>query len=304
VYRALARDLEVERAARLGETGYALITTWEREQQLDGFSGSCEGPGKAIRQQLLNAIRDGLQKCGVDRTGGWSGWQFFSDHLGIYDAGRREARVIAQALLNPGSGYRKEVLGFLISDPGRRLWEDEDTRSERIFHVALSEVASPDLKELLRAIDAYERFCRLLQNAFDDVLFQLSRHKTRIPPVELARPRGVRQAARTVPDIFTRVAERLSPFGQGIRFQETFSSLAERASEVDWLERLLEHHCRVQREKPPAGKAPWFDRFEDGSGMIRTAYIRDTGGRHDDSYVHAYRTASLWSFAKDLLLVR
>src|SRR5579871_3680893 len=40
VYRALARDLEVERAARLGETGYALITTWEKEQRLDGFSGS------------------------------------------------------------------------------------------------------------------------------------------------------------------------------------------------------------------------------------------------------------------------
>src|SRR5262249_35609095 len=40
VYRALARALEVERAGRLGETGYALVTTWEKERQLDGFSGS------------------------------------------------------------------------------------------------------------------------------------------------------------------------------------------------------------------------------------------------------------------------
>jgi hypothetical protein len=304
VYRALARDLEVERAGRPGETGYALVTTWEKEQQLDGFSGSCDGPGKAIRQQLVDAIRDGLQSGGVARKGGWSGWQFFSDHLGIYEAGRREARVIAQGLLRPGSGHRREVLRFLVGDTGHQLWDEEDNRSERKFHAALGEVASPDLKELLQAIDAYERFARLLQDAFDDVLVQLSRHQIRIPPVELARSRGVRQAAKTIPDIFTQVAEGLSPFGEAVRFQESFSSLAEQVSDVDWLEQLLEHHRRVQREKPPAGKASWFDRFEDGSCMIRTGYIRDTGGQHDDSYVHAYRTASLWSFAKDLRLVK
>ncbi len=304
VYRALARDVGVEQVCRLGETGHALLTTWEKEHQLNGFSGSGDGPGKAVRHQLVEAICDGLQSGGVARKWGWSGWQFFSDHLGIYNAGRQEARTIAQALLNPGSGNRKEVLGFLISDAGQQLWKDEDARSERMFHAGLGEVASPDLKELLRAIDAYERFCRLLQDAFDDVLFRLSQHQTRIAPAELARSKGVRQAARAVPDIFTQVAERLSPFSQEIRFQETFSSLAERVSELDWLERLLEHHRWVQREKPPAGKAPWLDRFEDGSCIIRTAYIQDTGGRHDNSFVHAYRTASLWSFAKDLRLVR
>jgi len=75
-------------------------------------------------------------------------------------------------------------------------------------------------------------------------------------------------------------------------------------SDLDWLEALLKHHCDVQAAKPPAGKAPWFDRFDDGSCMIRTAYIRDKGGRHDDSYVHAYRTGALWSFAADLGLVK
>jgi hypothetical protein len=304
IYRALARDLDVERAGRLGETGYALVTTWEKEQQLEGFSGSCDGAGKPIRQQLVDAIRDGLQSGGVARKAGWSGWQFFSDHLGIYGAGHREARVITQALLDPGSGFRKEVLQFLVSKACQRLLEEEENWSERKLHAALAEIASPDLKELLWAIDAYEQFCRLIQDAFDDVLFQLSRHQTRIPPIELVRLRGVRQAIKKVPDIFTLVTERLSPFGEENRFHETFSSLAERVSEVEWLERLLEHHRRVQSEKPPAGKAPWFDRFEDGSYMIRTGYIRDVGGQHNDSYVHAYRTASLLSFAQDLRLVK
>lgn len=307
VYRALARDIEVERADRLGETGFALVSAWEKEQGLDGFCGSGGGPGKAVRRRLLDAIQDGLETGGVARKGGWNGWPFFSEHLGIYEAGKQEARVIRQALLNPMSGYRKDVLGLLISAEGRKLWSEEasqDWPSERRFHTALLDVASVELKELLYAIDAYERFSRFLQDAFDDVLLRLSQHQQRIKPSELVGLQGVKRAAKGVPDIFIEVAERLAPFGEAVRFQESYSSLAERVSVSDWLERLLEHHCHVQQSKPPAGKAPWFDRFDDGSSMIRTGYIRDRGGRHDDSYVHAYRTTSLWSFARDLGLVK
>lgn len=306
VYRALARDVEVEHVDRLGETGHAVLTAWEKDQELDGFCGSGDGPGKAVRRRLVDAIRDGIEGGAVARKANWNGWQFFSDHLGIYDAGKRESRVITQALLSPTSGHRKEVLGFLISPQGQELCTDEAAKkyaSERRFHNALLDVAGAELKELLRAIDVYERFSRFLQDAFDDVIWRLSQHQTRIHPGELAKLKGVQQAAQGIPAIFTEVAERLSPFGGSIRFQESFSRLAERVTDLDWLERLLEHHCRVQSSKPPAGKAPWFDRFDDGSLMIRTGYIRESGGRHDDSYVHAYRTGSLWSFVHDLGLV-
>ena len=307
IYRALARDVEVERADRLGETGYTLLTTWENEQGLTGFCGSGGGPGEAKRRMLLNAVRDGLEKGAVARKGGWEGWQFFSDHLGIYEAEKRESRVIAQALLSPSSGYRKEVLGFLSSTEGQTVWSEEvvrDVPSERRFHEVLFPIATSDLQKLLRAIDAYEKFCRFLQDAFDDCLQRLSQHQQRIQPAELASLKGVRRAAKGIPEIFTEVAERLALFGQAVRFQEAFGSLAERLPIEVWLERLLEHHQRVQYGKPPAGKAPWFDRFDDGSCMIRTGYVRDYGGRYDDAYVHAYRTASLWSFASDIGMVK
>lgn len=306
VYRALARDLEIEQVDRLGETGHALITAWEKEQGLNSFSGSTDGPGKAIRRRLVDAVRDGIESGAVARKPNWNDWQFFSDYLGIYEAGKREARVIAEALLNPTSGHRKEVLGFLISPEGQKLCAEEagnQNSLERRFHNALLDVVNPELRELLRAIDLYERFSRYIQDAFDDVIWRLSQHQTRIHPGELARLKGVQQAAQGIPAIFTEVAERLSPFGGAVRFQESFGSLAERVTVLDWLERLLEHHRRVQSSKPPAGKAPWFDRFDDGSLMIRTGYIRESGGRHDDSYVHAYRTGSLWSFVHDLGLV-
>lgn len=307
IYRALARDVGVERADRLGETGYVLATTWEKEQGLGGFLGSGDGPGKAVRRRLVDAMNDGLQNGAVARKGGWAGWQFFSDHLGIYEAGKREARVIGEALLDSSSGHRREVLQFLVSDLGREIWAAEATskdRSERRFHEALLPAASLELRELLRAIDAYEKFCRFLQDAFDDCIQHLSNHQQRIKPSELAKLKGVGRAAAGIPEVFSEVAERLSPFGEAVRFQEHFGTLAERVTDLEWLERLLEHHRRVQFGKPPAGKAPWFDRFDDGSCMIRTGYIRDFGGRYDDKYVHAYRTTSLWSFACDLGMVK
>lgn len=307
VYRALARDTGVERADRLGEVGYELLTAWEKEQGLIGFSGTMAGPGKAIRQQLSDAIRDGLKISAVARKPGWAGWSFFSEHLGIYDAGKSEARVLSQALVNPGSGFRREALNSLISPEGQNLWAAEvDSRSfsERRFHELLASSASGELKELLHAVDAYEQFCRLLQDAFDDCLYYLSQHQQRIQLQELGGLIGVQRAAKGIPEIFADVSERLSLFGETVRFQDAFSSLAERLPPTDWLERLLDHHCRTQYRKPPAGKAPWFDRFDDGSCMIRIGYIRDTGGRHDDAFVHAYRTRSLWSFAWDLRLVK
>jgi len=58
-----------------------------------------------------------------------------------------------------------------------------------------------------------------------------------------------------------------------------------------------------QAKKPPDGKNPWFDRFDDGSIAVRAAYTREKGGRHDDQYVHYYRTRPLASFAVTLGLL-
>ncbi len=307
IYRALARDTDIVRAGRLGDVGYELLGAWERDHGLKGFRGTGDGNGKRVRQQLLDAVRDGLENGAVSRKAGWSGWRFFSDHLGIYEAGKREAQVIKRVLLSSSSGFRRDVLKALVSSEGRVLWamqRETRNRSERRFHELLLSRSSGELKELLQAIDAYERFCRLLQDAFDDCLFHLSQYQRRIQPSELANLVGVERAVKTIPEIFLDVVDRLEPFGEAIRFQETFNSLAENVSQVDWVERLFEHHRRVQADKPPAGKAPWFDRFDDGSYMIRTSYYRESGGRYDDMYVHAYRTFSLWSFARDLRMVK
>ena len=121
-----------------------------------------------------------------------------------------------------------------------------------------------------------------MQDAFDDCLFHMSQYQQKIQPLELSRLASVKLAAKEVPEIFSEITERLTPFGQLVRFQDHFSSLAERTTALNWLERLMQHHTTIQRQKPPAGKAPWYDQFDDGSLMIRTGYVRNKGGRHDD----------------------
>ena len=306
VYRALARDVGIEQAGCMGDMAHRLLTTWAREQDLEGFVGSGGGKGASMRTQLRDAVEAGLKKGAVDRSSNWSGWRFFSDHLGIYESKPDELRLLREAILDETAGFRAEVMRFLVSDTGSEAWltDDPDSQpSERRFHRELRKVASPSLIELLDAISSYERFCRLLQDAFDDCRFKMSSPQRPYRSAELADLDGVTRAAREVPEIFLEVSDRLSPFDQSKRFITSFQSLAERGSSHDWVERLFEHHLRIQRDKPPAGKAPWFDRLDNGSRLLRVKYLRDEATRHDQEYVQTYRTSSLWSFACDLGMV-
>jgi len=303
IYRLLARTLGIEQAGRLGDVGFELLNIWSKERGLEGFVGTAVGPGQAARRQLREAVEAGLEKGATARSGGWSGWEFFHEHLGIYNVGQREAAFIAMKLRTDNKGFRGRVLDFLMSGSGRRLWTEK--QSEREFHSGLRKASKDELSQLLEAIDCYERFARLCQDAFDDCLCEMTRKRGKTSPVELGRLRAVKLARERVPEIFNDVMERLEPFGQSARLQSMFADLAEGCAAEEWAARLIEHHRRIQRLKPPEpdGKNPWIERFDDGSFVVRPLYRRDEPGRRDAGYQHAYRTYSLWSFAQDLRLI-
>lgn len=301
IYRLLARTLGIESGGRLGDAGYQLLETWSKEQGLDGFVGSMPGPGQALRRQWLDAILDGLKNGATARSPGWAGWTSFSRHLGIYNAGPREQQLLWNLLLKDETGHRGDTARFLVSAEGQRIWGE--TGSERRFHEALGCGASDQLRRLLGAIASYETFSRLCQDAFDDSLCEMTRQRGKTSLHQLAQLPAVQEASRRVPEIFAEVAERLEPFGEAARFRELFGRLAECDTPAAWFDRLAEHHRTTQKRKPPDGKNPWFDRFDNGDLIVRPLYHRDDGGRHNDSFVHAYRTRSLWSFAQDLKVV-
>jgi hypothetical protein len=244
-----------------------------------------------------------LAKGATARNPGWSGWKFFSQHLAPYQAKSKEAAFIAGALLNDPKGFRRDIIEFLVSAEGRRIWEA--TGSEREFYRSLRATARAELRALLDAIDAFETFSRLCQDAFQDCLCEMTRQgEKKTSPKVLAALHSVQQAAERVPTAFAEAVEKLGAVGEAARCSETFASLAEGGSALEWVERLLEHHCSIQRRKPPNGKQPWFERLDDGSVIIRPLYRTDKPAARDESYVHLFRVRSLWQFALDLYIVK
>ncbi len=299
VYRSLSEALRVDMSGRLGEFGHVVLDTWATEQKLTGFIGTADGPGLAWRNRLREAVEAGLTQGAVARTPGWSGWRFFADHLTPYDAGRKECKLIVNALLDPSEPFRRQVLEFLVSKEGQETLAPA-VISERRFHEALAKRSDPSLRALLEAIMTYERFSRLLSDAFDDCLLAMSKASGPTPSSTFAATPGVKTAAAQVPKVYQELIEQLSVADESVRFSEAFGAFAESASPADSTERLLEHHRKIQRAKPPDGKAPWFERFDNGACVIRPAYRLDDPPDRDDAYVHKYRTGSLWSFAQDL----
>jgi hypothetical protein len=303
VYRNLARNLGIDESGRLGETGFQLLTIWAKEQGLEGFCGTGGGPGRDVREQLVGAVREGLNQGATTRSSGWAGWEFFSKHLAPYPPGRDEARFLLSALLADPKGYRKHVIDFLVSPAGRRAWEANS--SERQFHKELRRNSSNGLAPLLDAIDSYESLSRLCEDAFRDCLYELTGQGGRkTPPTLLATLPSVKQASERVPAMFGDVLTRLEPLGLASRLANTLSLLAEKGTPPEWTARLIKHHQQTQRNKPPNGKNPWFEQFDDGSVIIRPEYRTDDTGAHDGSYVHLYRTRPLWNFAADLRVIK
>lgn len=301
IYRLLARSLGIEQGERLGEAGFELLRAWEREQGLQGFASlGGSGPGAKMRRLLREAVEDGLSTAATARSRTWPEWSFFQRHLNIHRVGPLEARFIAERLQGDVTGHRGELLQFLVSKAGWRLWSKHP--DERTLHTAMLRQAGAELTPLMEAISAYEDFARLCQDAFDDILVELTRTSTKTSLHALAALPSVILASQRVPELFPEVMAKLEPFDQSPRFVESFASLAERDFAVEWVKCLTAHHRRVQRSKLPDGKNAWFECFDDGSLIIRPLYRREEGGKHDGSYVHAYRAASLAMFARDLHL--
>ncbi|WP_157593868.1 hypothetical protein [Rubripirellula obstinata] len=308
IYRALAREIGVEQAGRLGDAGFSILSAWESDQELEGFLGSGGGPGRNHRERLREGIRDGLV-AGATARKSWG--KFFVDHFGIYAAGPQESEAIRAAIASSDTGkmvdgYRGEIFDALTSGAGQEVWAREresDWPSERRFHQWLMPRASEPLRDLLHAISCYEQFARYLQSAFDACLKYMVEQQVRVKAGEFTELDAVKEAATKTAGVYPSVVEALAPLGLVDRFTRSFDPFADSATPALWADQLLAFHTKVQRDKPPAGKAPWFDRFDDGSYLIRPGYIRDYNPRPASEYVHAYRTHSLWSFASDLNLI-
>ncbi|RME22067.1 MAG: hypothetical protein D6806_13560 [Deltaproteobacteria bacterium] len=301
VYRTLAETLElIDSEGRLLEAGLELVQHWEAEAGLKGFVTGL-GPGRELRKMLVEAVRAGMDAARTARSPGWRGWALLARYLDPEHLGDQTQSGIWEILCNGGEvGWRRLLLEQLVTREGQRRWEEH---SERTFHTWLYRKSPQGLRMLLDAIFSYERFSRLLLDAFEEVLFEAGRQSTKMHPRQLARFELLQRSIRKTAEAYHQVQQDLVALEANdllAEFTDRFQEFGRELKGEDWIELLLQHHWRIQAHKPPAGKAPWLDRFDDGSFMTRPLYRREEAPEGGDEYVHQYRTNPLDAFCRTL----
>jgi hypothetical protein len=296
VYKTLARVLDIaDSELILGGSGYELIRTWEREQKLHGFTSSEGGDGAFYRRQLQRAVEEGLRQA---HTGVFSRWRFFPQCLQPDGMGREEGGLIRRLLISPEGGTRGEVFQLMSKSQARAVF-DKSTEAE--FMRWLQARASEDLRWRLRAVDAYERVCRILQDGFDLLRHLSSRAGARAMTAgEFAREASALRASQ-LPGALSRAQEALEGTGREEEFGNRLAPAFEGVGDAEGLfHALLARHESVQRGKPPAGKRSWFERTVDGGAVVRPPYRLPDPPARGEHYAHGYRMSNVAWFVDDL----
>lgn len=302
VYRRVAEHLGlVDDELRLRDNGYELVRTWEREQGLEGFldSAAGRGPGSAVRDLWRAAVGDGLKAGYIQRSGGWSGFKHLAAHLAPNCTGPGEARRLTDLLQTMDA---EGATGELSSLLAKKALVDSDLSEARIGRLLLHRV-SAELSLRLRTIEAYERFVRPLECAFERLrILSSTRGAQTLSARDFAADAAVATAAEALQH---RLEQADALIAQApTKAQMLFAVLARRfqdaGSPESLFEALLARHAEVQQAKPPEGKREWFERAPDGAIFVRPPYRLEASRELDDEWNRPYRLHAVRGFCRDL----
>lgn len=296
VYRTLAKGINLTDDNLIGEFGIKLIDVWEKEQRLEGFRVGLTGtPGNDFRNRLQDAVKSGMKIGAVAKPWSWEYNIRIAESLAPKSPGKKEAAILFERLLEGNTPSRAELIQFIISERGQKVIASE---SEKQLHIALL-VNAVETKDLLLAIQAYENVCRLLYNAFYECLQWMGGHQSKATTTQLAQLSSVKKACKDLPKAFSNADSQLEKFTDVFAtFTQNFDQLRGSYSPTDWVKLLFEHHTKVQKNKPPSGKASWVLEHTAGSYLLNSTQAN--GVDLTEEYVHQYRTFALQSFMKDL----
>lgn len=295
VYKRLAIDLRiVDENLILAENGDRLVRRWEQDQGLDGFvqlRQHTEGGNFArlVRDNVRRSIEQGKTLMPAQSYA----WAWLARHLRPDAAAPAERSLLKAWIGSSEHPVRHELVEKLAAFDG-------EERSEREVLGGVAASAGDGLKVRIAAIEAYERVARLLLDAFD-AMRHLSTARG-VDPVEVseaATAPAMAQAAVELPAAIHAAQEAIDPLEPG-RLTETVEAFTEPMAADELCVALLDHHERVQQNKPP-GKRSWFARA-DGAFVVRPVPTFRLAAPPEprDEYVHPYRITALRSFLADL----
>jgi hypothetical protein len=305
VFRRLARGIGIlTDDGSLDDGGYELVSAWAKDQDLVGIIDASGGDGCAFRERLRRAVAQGMEKGHTTHQSG----EFWRDLAGRFDPatpGRYEKRTLLNRILSHAGQVEKIAClkEALIAQGGVSGREDEAP-----FLRKLIGNASPDLQQLLTAIDAYEAFGRAITNAFDGLRYCASRNGgAPVDAKNFSSTKAAKSAFAALGPSLARIRAHPTLL-EWERDQKGLAQAVERFDGVrtgaDLFAALLNHHEHVQRDKPPNGKRPWFERGPRGKVVVRSGYALQEPPDEEADYVHEYRIPTFSGFLSDLGVLR
>lgn len=301
VFRRLARGIGVlTDGGQLDDGGYELVIAWAKDQRLDGIMDASDGNGRAFRDRLRRAVGQGMEKGHTTYQPG-DFWRDLARRLDPMTPGRNEKKVLLNRILSH-AGHLEMVTPLkeaLIAQGGVGAREEEAP-----FLRKLTGRAPRDLQQLLTAIDAYEAFGRSITDAFDGLRYCATSHGG--APVD-AQDFSAMKAAKSALAALGPSLARIRSHPTLLDWERDQNSLAQSVDRFDGVrttgdlfEAVLKHHEHVQREKPPNGKRPWFERAQRGKVVVRSGYTLAEPSETRAGYVHEYRVPTFSGFLADL----
>lgn len=304
VYKLLTRTLQIETENGFSIPGEKLAHIWVKEEGVNGFVPGSHGQYERERERFVKTLTESLREGMAKEKWNSTLYPFLAQHFDHSLIMSEERSFISQLLRGDTRGYRSEVIDYLRSKEAQKLIRSfKGDWSERDFYSLLLSKSSSRLKNLIKAILAYEAFARLITDAFYDILYQFSLSGRAVRIAELATLEEIKKINEKTVKAYRLVDNALAQVGDmGIStsFSNKFSAFSVPYSPEDWVRELMKHHIENQRKKPPKGKRPWFDVDDEGRYWGRPDYARNEGGLHNDAFVHFYRLRTLQSFLTDL----
>jgi hypothetical protein len=298
VYRTLAKELRLINGVHIGEFGIQLLDIWESEQDLEGFRTNLrDSKGARFRKWLVDAVSLGLKQGEVSKPWNWQFYNEIAQVLAPKSPGPKESEILFTRLLEGLDNLRSELIHFIQTPAAQQRIE---TYSEKRFHEEFLKTAIHS-KPLITAILSYEKFARLIHNAFYGIIQWLNDHQLKGSIEDFSKLDLVKKAFAETKSVYQQTEDYFSEFREElVLLNNSFFSIKEPIHIKDWVKALIAHHMKIQSHKPPNGKASWLLESSKDNYLLNTMRSIEGAINTEGEYVHQYRTYALQSFLYDL----
>lgn len=296
VYKPFAVDAHVVGSnLEPGQRCAELVRAWERDQ---GFAGFIDAVPNTEGGRLRSIIRDHVRaalRAGRCTTNPES-WLFgqLASSLHPDHSEHRERHVLRSLVTDEEHDTRAELARLLSA------LEGDLTEAEVL--TAIRPSCSAALGAIVDAVIAYEQFAARVDAVFRTlVAVSHSMGASPLTPAHVEQHETIVRCAQELPKHYRGAAERMAAIDAVAGVEGVLGEFAIPRAPADLVQLAFEHHERIQTQKPPSGKRPWFEPLRQG-WVVRGPYSKADQPQLGQWFVHPVRVAAVRRFLEDTKL--